>query len=324
MAEKVVVTGAAGFIGSHLCERLLSDGYEVVGVDSLLDYYDVRIKRDNLTAAAEHERFRFIEDSLNRLDLDELLDGVATVFHQAAQAGVRASWGERFEEYIDSNIRATQALLEAARRHALERFVYASSSSVYGETAELPMKESHPTRPVSPYGVTKLDGENLCLLYERSYGVPAVCLRYFTVFGPRQRPDMAFHRFIRWTLSGEPVEVYGNGSQTRDFTYVSDIVDANVAAMGYRGKRHVFNVGGGNRVSLNHVLDTIGRVTGRELDVRYQGRQRGDVTHTYADITLARDELGYSPRVGLEEGIRREFEWIETMTNRLGVERSQG
>jgi UDP-glucose 4-epimerase len=313
-----VVTGAAGFIGSHLAERLLADGHRVVGVDSLTDYYDTRIKRANLAPLIAHDRFEFIEDSITRIDLGALLEGATCVFHQAAQAGVRSSWGERFEEYIDSNVRATQALCEALKNHPVQRLVYASSSSVYGETTRLPMAEDHPTRPASPYGVTKLDGENMCLLYERNYGVPVVCLRYFTVYGPRQRPDMAFHRFIRAGLAQGPIDVYGNGAQTRDFTFVGDIVDANIAAMGYGGGERVFNIGGGSRVSINHVLDIMGRLIGRGLDVRYRDRQYGDVTHTFADIALAAGELGYAPTVGLEEGIEREIEWVESTYKILG------
>lgn len=317
MAGKVVVTGAAGFIGSTLSQRLLADGFDVVGVDSVTDYYDARIKRDNLSDLLAHRKFRFIERSLNDVDFDDLLSGVDVVFHQAAQAGVRSSWGERFEEYIDANVRATQVLCEALKERPVKRLVYASSSSVYGETSELPMRESHPTRPVSPYGVTKLDGENLCLLYRRGFGLPAVCLRYFTVYGPRQRPDMAFHKFIRAARSGSAIEIYGNGTQTRDFTFVDDIVAANMAAMNYRGDETVLNVGGGARVTVNHILDLIGRVTGCELDVRFTDRPRGDVTHTYADVSLAERELGFAPAVTLEAGIEREVEWIDAISRRL-------
>jgi len=317
-AHNVLVTGVAGFIGSHLAARLLDLGHSVVGVDCFTDYYDVRIKKDNLSSLLPHERFRFVGESVNTVDLRELLAGVDCVFHQAAQAGVRASWGEQFETYIDANIRATQRLCEAARETKLRRFVYASSSSVYGETTELPMKESHPTRPVSPYGVTKLDGENLCLLYAKSYELPVVCLRYFTVYGPRQRPDMAFHRFLRAAATGSPVEVYGNGAQTRDFTYIGDAVAANVAAMSYDGPERVFNIGGGSRVALNSALDVIGRHARGEFEVRYRDAQRGDVTHTYADISLAARELGYEPRTGLEDGIAREAEWIASVYTRIG------
>lgn len=317
MAKKAVVTGAAGFIGSHLAERLLSVGYDVVGVDSFTDYYDVRIKRDNISGLVANDRFRLVEESINDIDLEALIDGADAVFHQAAQAGVRASWGKQFDEYVDCNVRATQALCEAVRNRPVGKLVYASSSSVYGETADLPMKETHPTRPMSPYGVTKLDGENMCALYARNYGLPVVCLRYFTVYGPRQRPDMAFHRFIRAALTGAAIEVYGNGTQTRDFTYIDDIVTANVASADYQGQEWLFNIGGGSRVSLNRVLDVIGRATGRDLDVRFSERQRGDVTHTFADCESAHRELGYSPSVTLDEGIEREIEWIESIYSRL-------
>ncbi|UCG51166.1 MAG: NAD-dependent epimerase/dehydratase family protein, partial [Candidatus Latescibacterota bacterium] len=245
MSDKVIVTGAAGFIGSHVCESLLERGFRVVGVDSLNSNYDVRIKRDNLRAARSNENFVLIERSLNEIDLEGVLSDATVVFHLAAQPGVRDSWSRRFEDYIDSNIRATQRLCEACRGKSLRRFVYASSSSVYGETTQLPMNESHPTRPYSPYGVTKLSGEALCLLYKKNYGLPVVSLRFFTVYGPRQRPDMAFHRFIANALDGKPIDVYGNGSQTRDFTFISDIVDANLRAMDYDGDVSVFNVCGG-------------------------------------------------------------------------------
>lgn len=317
MMKHVVVTGAAGFIGSHLCEALLARGQRVTGVDCFTDYYDVRIKRDNLAAASGKPGFRFVEASLTDVDLDALLEGAAAVFHLAAQAGVRASWGAEFEHYVDNNIRATQRLCEALRRHAGVKLVFSSSSSVYGETATLPMREDHPTQPRSPYGVTKLAAEGLCLLYAANHGVPVTCLRYFTVYGPRQRPDMAFHRFIRAALSGTPAEVYGSGAKTRDFTFVDDAVAANLAAMDYDGPAAVFNVAGGSRVSIDSVLDAIGRVTDRTIDVRYVGDQKGDVTHTFADISRAEAALGYRPRVALEEGIVREVEWIEHIYRQL-------
>lgn len=310
MTDTILVTGAAGFVGSHLAEALIARGHKVRGIDCFTDYYDVRIKKDNMSSLLANENFTFVGDSLLGADLDTLLDGVTGVFHLAAQAGVRASWGERFDEYVDSNIRSTQRLCEALKNRQIRKFVYASSSSVYGETSVLPMSESHPVRPVSPYGVTKLDGENLCLLYARNYGLPVACLRFFTVFGPRQRPDMAIHRFIRGALRDETLEVYGNGEQTRDFTFVDDIVEANIAAMSYSGDELVFNVGGGSRVSLNKVLDVIGAATGASLDVRYREVQHGDVTHTFADIERAASELGYNPHTSLEEGVAREVDWV--------------
>jgi nucleoside-diphosphate-sugar epimerase len=317
--EKAVVTGAAGFIGSHLCERLLEEGFRVTGVDSVTDYYDVRIKNENIRPLLEREGFTFLDESLNDMNLAALLADSPYVFHQAAQAGVRASWGTHFEEYIDSNIRATQRLLESAKDATVKRFVYASSSSVYGETIELPMKESHRTRPVSPYGVTKLAGENLCLLYEECYHVPVVALRYFTVYGPRQRPDMAFHKFIRAALLDEPIDVYGNGTQTRDFTFIDDIVTANLLAAAYEGPHRIFNIGGGSRISLNAVLDILNdRFNGR-LNVRFSNPVRGDVTHTSADISLAERELGYKPATGIEDGLMLEADWVEGLYQKLGL-----
>lgn len=317
MSTKVLVTGAAGFIGSHLCERLLAEGYEVLGVDSLTDYYDTRIKEANLQEFRSNRKFTFYQRSLNEIDLRELLEGVTVIFHQAAQAGVRASWGRQFEEYIDSNIRTTQRLCETAKDMPIRRFVFAGSSSVYGETTQLPMSESHPARPVSPYGVTKLAGENLCLLYKKNYGLPVVSLRYFTVFGPRQRPDMAFHSFIRSARSGTPIEVFGNGSQTRDFTYVADIIEANMRAMEYKGDESVFNIGGGSRISLNSALDILNDAGSYQFDIVYKDISKGDVSHTYADIRLARTELGFEPAMKFEQGIVREVEWVENMLAKL-------
>ena len=314
----MVVTGAAGFIGSHLCEALIARGDNVTGIDCFTDYYDPAQKRANIAALAKHPRFRLVEESLTATDLDPLLDGAAVVFHLAAQAGVRRSWGTEFEHYIEHNVRATQRLCEAMKGSGA-RLVYSSSSSVYGETAHLPMREDHPTRPRSPYGVTKLAGEALCLLYGDNHGLAVTCLRYFTVYGPRQRPDMAFHRFIAAMLAGDPIDVYGSGAQTRDFTYVSDAVAANLAAAGYDGHETVFNIGGGSRVTLNSVIDLLGEITGRAPDARYREAQKGDVTHTYADITLAGRELGYAPRVTMEEGLAREVEWLDAKRRGMQV-----
>ena len=319
MDDKVVVTGAAGFIGSHLSEALVGTGRRVVGIDSFTANYDVRIKRANVAALIANPRFELIEESINDIDLDGVLSDARAVFHLAAQPGVRDSWARRFDEYIDSNIRATQRLCEACRGRPLERFVYASSSSVYGDTAQLPMNENHPTRPHSPYGVTKLSGEALCLLYKRNFGLPVVSLRFFTVYGPRQRPDMAFHKFIAAALEGRPIEVYGNGAQTRDFTYVSDIVDANLLALGYRGGESVFNIGGGSRVALSAALEVLaGSVAGRGgPQIVFEEPVKGDVMHTYADIALAKREIGYTPKVALEDGIVREVEWVTALRKSL-------
>lgn len=320
MSYRVVVTGAAGFIGSHLCEALLARGFHVTGVDSFDPCYDVRIKRKNLVQAELDDRFELIEGSINDVNLESVVSGAKCVFHLAARAGVRDSWAERFDEYVDANVRATQRLCEACRGKPLERFVYASSSSVYGDTAALPMNEGHPTRPFSPYGVTKLAGEALCLLYRQNFGVPAVCLRFFTVYGPRQRPDMAFHKFIASALDGRPIEVFGHGNQTRDFTYVSDAVDAALLAAEYGGAQAVFNIGGGSRISLNAALEALGAgLAGKaQVEVVFREPVKGDVMHTYADIGLVARELGYSPKVGFEEGIGREIEWIASLRRSLG------
>ena len=318
MSKRMVVTGAAGFIGSHVCEALVARGHDVTGIDCFTDYYDVAQKRANIAALSRESRFHLVEESLSETDLQRLLKNAGVVFHLAAQAGVRRSWGSDFEHYIEHNIRATQRLLEAMKGTGT-RMVYSSSSSVYGETEQLPMREDHPTQPRSPYGVTKLAGEALCLLYGENHGLPVACLRYFTVYGPRQRPDMAFHRFIRATLAGEPIDVYGNGTQTRDFTFVSDAVAANLAAADFTGSQTVFNIGGGSRVSLNTVIDLIGRLCQRAPDARYREAEKGDVTHTYADISRASAELGYAPRVAIEEGLQREVEWLDARRRGVGA-----
>jgi UDP-glucose 4-epimerase len=309
---QALVTGVAGFIGSTLAERLLADGADVVGIDCFTDYYPRAIKERNLGSFIDHPRFRFLPLRIQDADLGELLADRTHVFHLAAQAGVRKSWGRDFAVYTENNIEATQVLLEAVVRAKprLERFVYSSSSSVYGDNVSIPMREDALPQPVSPYGVSKLAAEQLCYLYFANFGVPAVSLRYFTVYGPRQRPDMGFHRFLRATILDEPITVYGDGEQTRDFTYVHDAVAANVAAAtrGVRGR--VYNIGGGSRVSINQVLDMIGRVSGRQPRVTVESAQKGDMRHTYADTSLARTDLGFAPTVGLEQGLSAEYQWL--------------
>ena len=307
---RALVTGAAGFIGSTLVDQLLQKGYEVVGLDCFIDYYPRSLKERNLANARRDPRFRFVEASVVDVRLAPLLEGVDVVFHQAAQAGVRASWGDDFRIYSDNNVFATQRLLEACKAGAVKKVVYASSSSIYGDTDDLPMREASRPQPVSPYGVTKLAAEHLTWLYWKNYGLATVALRYFTVYGPRQRPDMAFHRFIKAVLTDEPIRLYGDGDQTRDFTYVDDIVDVNLAAAGSAGGGRVYNVGGGSRTSVNEVIAIIGALVGREPRVEHLTPQKGDVRHTAADTSLARAELGYSPRVSLREGLAREVAWI--------------
>jgi UDP-glucose 4-epimerase len=312
---KALVTGTAGFIGSHLSAALLARGADVVGIDCFTDYYARTIKEQNLEPLKAHRAFHFIAGALQTADLGAALDGVTHVFHLAAQAGVRKSWGQDFSTYSSHNIDATQRLLEAVSGRPIQRFVYASSSSVYGDNVALPMREDALPQPVSPYGVTKLAAEHLCHLYWVNAGVPAVSLRYFTVYGPRQRPDMGFHRFIRAALTGQPIARYGDGEQTRDFTYVDDAVAAAIAASDRGRPGAVYNIGGGSRVSLNHVLGVIGRVTGRPLDIRAEPAQKGDMRDTYADTTRAKDDLAFAPATSLEDGLAAESRWLLDVVN---------
>lgn len=307
---RCLVTGVAGFIGSHTAQRLLEQGHEVVGVDCFTRTYDLSLKQANVRQLREHGRFWLIKGDLGEMDLHGVLEGVEVVFHMAAQAGVRSSWGQEFQLYLHHNVFSTQRLLEACREVMPRRLVYASSSSVYGDQPHYPSSENFLPRPVSPYGVTKLAAEHLCVLYWKTYGVPSVSLRYFTVYGPRQRPDMAFHRFLKAIWSKTALTIYGDGSQSRDFTYVSDIVDANLRAAeaGQPGK--VYNIGGGARATLREVLGILEEVTGNAPIVSWEKPELGDVRHTMADLTLAREELGYNPRVGLREGLARQWDWM--------------
>jgi nucleoside-diphosphate-sugar epimerase len=309
---KALVTGAAGFIGSHLAGALLDRGAAVTGLDCFTDYYARELKDANLATNRARAGFSFVEARIQEADFAALLDGVTHVFHLAAQAGVRKSWGADFRIYTDNNVDASQQLLEACVGRPLHRFVYASSSSLYGDNVSIPMREDALPQPVSPYGVTKLAAEQLCYLYHVNHGVPTTSVRYFTVYGPRQRPDMAFNRFIRAALAGAPITLYGDGEQTRDFTFVADAVAATIAA-GERGvPGRAYNIGGGSRVSVNQVLDIVGRLAGRPLDVRREPAQKGDMRDTYADTALARADLGFAPTVTLEEGIEAEYRWLLT------------
>jgi UDP-glucuronate 4-epimerase len=309
-----IVTGVAGFVGSHLAERLVGRGSTVVGVDCFSDYYERKAKQANLAALHASERFELRELDLATDDVSDLVREADVIFHQAGQPGVRASWGADFAQYIRSNELATQRLLEAARAAPrLARFVYASSSSVYGDADELPVTERTLPHPVSPYGVTKLAAEHLCGAYGR-LGVPTVSLRYFTVYGPRQRPDMAFTKFIRASLNGGEITIHGDGEQTRDFTYVGDIVEGNLAASDPSRRLApgaVYNLGGGSRVTINRVLAVLERATGRTVHVRYGSALPGDARHTHAECSAAAQDLGFEPRTGLDEGLRRQIAWIK-------------
>ena len=310
---KALVTGVAGFIGSTLAERLIKDGAEVIGIDCFSDYYPRADKERNLAQLRQSPRFTFVESTIQAAPLADLLADRSHIFHLAAQAGVRKSWGRDFRVYTENNVDATQVLLEACVGRPIERLVYSSSSSVYGDDVALPMREDALPQPLSPYGVTKLAAEQLCGLYWQNFRVPTASLRYFTVYGPRQRPDMGFHKFLRAASRGEPIAIFGDGEQTRDFTYVDDAVEANVLAATRGAAGGVYNIGGGSRVTVNEVLRIIGRVTGRAPIVDRQPAQKGDMRHTFADTTRARTALGFIPRVGLEEGLTAEYRWLSSI-----------
>jgi nucleoside-diphosphate-sugar epimerase len=322
-AGRVAVTGAAGFIGSHLSEALLERGFEVLGIDAFTSWYPVAAKRANIAGLVTRPGFRLIEGDLVTLDLDSLLSGTEIVFHQAAQPGVRASWGRDFNVYVHHNVIATQRLLEACVRSGVQRLIAASSSSVYGDAPTYPTTEESITRPVSPYGVTKLASEHLCLAYAQ-LGVSMMAvttLRYFTVYGPRQRPDMAFRRFLEAAYTDRPIIVYGDGQQTRDFTFVDDAVRANLLAMTAPVRAEAVNVGGGRRVTVSEVLELVACITGRRLRIERTRSQPGDARHTGADGTRAEALLGYRPQIDLEVGLAREAAWVAEM---VGARPRQG
>ncbi|HAW49753.1 TPA: UDP-glucose 4-epimerase [bacterium] len=304
---KVLITGVAGFIGSHLGEALIENGFDIIGVDSFSDYYPRTYKEKNIENLLGHKNFIFIEGDLLEIPLS-FLSEIDYCFHQSAQPGVRRSW-DMFSVYVKDNILATQRLLDEVKKYPIKKFIYASSSSVYGD-ASLPLNEEAKPSPVSPYGTTKLCAENMVELYRKSYGFPTVSLRYFTVYGPRQRPDMAFFKFIKGGLLGETITVFGDGGQTRDFTFVSDIVRANVLAA-ESSAVGIFNIGGGHRITVNEAISLIEDVIGKKLKVEYISTQKGDMHDTLADIEKAKKELSFNPQGNLKNGLLLEAEWIE-------------
>ncbi|MBW4556145.1 MAG: GDP-mannose 4,6-dehydratase [Trichormus sp. ATA11-4-KO1] len=312
---KTIVTGAAGFIGSHLVETLLQRGEEVIGIDEFNDYYDPMLKHKSIAHLYGSPQFTLIEGDIQFLDWQVLLQDVDVVYHQAAQAGVRASWGHGFRTYTERNINATQVLLEAAKdAQHLKRIVFASTSSVYGDAETLPTHEGISPQPVSPYGITKLAAERLCGLYHNNFGVPIVALRYFTVYGPRQRPDMAFHKFFKSILQDEAIPIYGDGQQTRDFTFVSDVIAANLAAASIpQAVGEIFNIGGGSRVVLAEVLNTMEKIVGKAIKRNHIEKAMGDARHTAADVSKARQILGYQPQISLREGLIKEWQWVKSL-----------
>ena len=306
---RCLVSGIAGFIGSHLAERLVRDGHEVISIDCFLDYYPREVKEENLAGLKKSPNFHFQEANLLELDLPALVQKTDFIFHLAAQAGVRASWGESFSIYTENNIRATQRLLESCKGQKVSKFILASSSSVYGDAEEMPTSENSAPKPVSPYGLSKLACEHLCYLYWKNHKIPYLALRYFTVYGPRQRPDMAFHKFLRSALHGKEIEIYGDGNQTRDFTYISDIINATVKSISTDAVAESVNLGGGSPATIWQVLNIIEDITGKRVRLRHIEEQKGDVRHTCADITKAQRILGYAPQVRLGEGLRKQFLW---------------
>lgn len=309
---KSLVTGSAGFIGSSIVKRLLADGHEVVGIDSLTDYYSRDLKIANIKRN-ENSRFQFIESDLNHIDLSAVIDGVDYIFHQAGQPGVRKSWGADFDIYTRENIQATQKLLETAKNSkSLKRLVYASSSSIYGNAERYPTEETDRPQPVSPYGVTKLAAEHLCSLYASNFGVPTTSLRYFTVYGPGQRPDMAFTRFLRAAVQEQELPLYGTGGQIRDFTFIDDVVDANVkAATTNTASGSVYNVAGGSNVSMNDVLDIVDSLVDVPLRVKRSDAVAGDVWRTGGSTEKISSELSWTPETGITDGIAAQLAWVK-------------
>ncbi len=310
VSTRALVTGCAGFVGSHLTESLLADGCEVLGIDCFNANYARADKLRNLERAREWDSFEFVPIDLTRGDLVDLVAECETVFHLAAEPGVRTSWGTGFERYVRNNVTATHHLLEAVRAVRGRRVVYTSSSSVYGQAESLPTAEDVVLQPVSPYGVTKLAAEHLCGSYADAFELDIVALRLFSVFGPRQRPDMAFAAFCRAILEGEPLHVYGDGRQTRDFTYVGDVVAATRAAAERPGLRGaVLNIGAGAPASLDDAIEALAELAGRQIPVTLEPRAPGDVRHTAADVREARERLAYEPQVSLREGLAAQWAW---------------
>jgi UDP-glucuronate 4-epimerase len=307
---RVVVTGCAGFIGSHLAEAVLRDGHTLIGIDSVTDYYETDLKRESVKRLSEHSGFTFAEADMCTADLVELLDGAEVVYHQAGQPGVRLSWSDQFPDYVSRNVIATQRLLEAAKLTRPRRIVFASSSSVYGNAPHYPTTEQALPQPHSPYGVTKLAAEHLCGLYAANWGVPTVALRYFTVYGPRQRPDMGLNKFIDAAQRQAPLPLFGDGEQIRDFTYVSDVVDANLAAATADvAPGTVVNIAGGRPVTVNQLLRLLRDAVGSELRIEHLPEQAGDIRRTGGAVDLAHQLLGWSPQVDVADGVAAQYAW---------------
>jgi len=310
----ILVTGAGGFIGSHLCERLLANSkHQVYGVDTFIGPTPNNLKQHNLIYLKKHPRFTLIKDHLLNVDLRKLLNGIDVVYHLAAIPGVRSSWGKDFNPYVENNIVVTQQLLEACKDIKLEKFIYASTSSIYGEKTGKVSEDMIP-HPLSPYGATKLTGEHLCHLYQKSYGIPIVILRYFTVYGPRQRPDMAFHRFIKQMTFDEPITVFGDGKQTRDFTYIDDCIDGTSAVLTANNViGETINIGGKERSSVLEIISLLEQITSKKAKITFSPKVKGEPRHTWADISKANHLLSYYPVTTLSEGLKKEYQYFQSI-----------
>jgi UDP-glucuronate 4-epimerase len=311
---KALITGVAGFIGSHLSERLLQEGRTVVGVDNFDDFYDPGIKRDNIAKCLQNENFRLIEaDIRDSAAMDEVIDeDIDVIVHLAARAGVRPSI-EQPLLYADVNINGTVVLLEAARKHKIDKFIFASSSSVYGNNIKVPFSEDDNVDfPISPYAATKKAGELICHTFHHLYDISISCLRFFTVYGPRQRPDLAIHKFAALIEKNKPIPVFGDGSMMRDFTYIDDIIDGTVAAIEKCNGFHLYNLGESQPITVNDLIDEIEKALGKRAIREYKPRQPGDVERTYADVTLAAKELGYKPTTSIGDGLKEFVAWLRS------------
>ncbi len=309
---QITVTGAAGFIGSTLTENLLKIGHNVKGIDSFTNYYSVKIKEKNIENCLKNPNFSLIREDLETVNLSEIFQNSEYIFHLAAQPGVRKSWGKDFDIYNQNNIIITQKILESLKNNSiLKKFVIASSSSVYGTQFGMMNEEESLTRPVSPYGVTKLAAENLTNLYHQNYGIPTIALRYFTVYGPRQRPDMAFTRFLYSIIKNKEFSIYGDGEQTRDFTYIDDIVSGTIAAATSNSVGEILNLGGGSVIPLKKIIEIIKDMTGKDLKIKFGNEQKGDVKHTNADISKSKNLIGYKPKTDIKTGLKLQFDYIK-------------
>ena len=310
------MTGVAGFIGSHLAERLLKENFKVIGIDCFTDYYSKQIKKNNIDLYLKNKNFVLIDDDIINMDLTTILKKATFLFHEAAQPGVRSSWGDSFEVYLRNNIKVTQKILETAKNvDSLEKIIMASSSSVYGNQDGIMNEEKTIPKPFSPYGATKLAAENLGNIYFNNYNLPVCSLRYFTVYGPRQRPDMAFSRFILSALSMKNITVYGNGEQTRDYTFIEDIVEANMLLIENDVVGEIMNIGGGNVISTNKIIKLLEDISENKISIKYEEKQKGDVKHTQADISKAKKILNYKPKITLRNGLVKELDYFRKFQN---------